>query len=573
MKQTFFKTLLLGLMLAGGASTGWADNTVQNFGSESATNWTTSSSTTNIKFGSTVTLYGLVMTFGGGTYSTTQTTMVNKVSTSSNEDFWFWDTSNNGVTPGFMPNTGNTSSGVTSIAVDDELPTNGAVYKFEISKSGKLTINGKGGTTNGKIVLLQANNEKKVTAVIKEDAATDKVVTTTYTLEAGTYYFFQLCHGSSNVSGYRYTLKSIQFETVEGPFEILKPVEGLKVWNFEESGWNSVSTTSPLGVLQDQLWLSGSISYNSTQTRYEIADGTSNQIRFKVKKGQTGYVVIVAKGNNSSNGIKYGLGSNASVGNTSKICAGAIYMVYTSTFVTCDADKDVLIHTDGNIGYIKKIAWVPNATSSTALASVTLGTEGFSTFCPTATVNIPTDVKAYILNSCSGTTATWNEITGTIPAYAGVLLVGEGGRLYEFYCPSSSKKFSDGIVATGPTSAWYSTASTQQNILVGTYKTTSIPASDATTSYYGLKKNTNTFGLVDTNVEMPAGMAYFSVATAAVKALHEFVFDLGDATGIHTTEQAQPQSNQPFYTLSGMRVSGKPAPGIYVKDGKKVIIK
>lgn len=562
MRQTIVKTLLLGLMLAGGASSVWGENTMQEFGSESATSWTTSSSTTNIKFGSTVTLNGLVMTFGGSTYTTQQTTN----SSTFSEDFWTWNSSNGGVVPGFMPNTGNTSSGVTSIAVGDALPTNGAVYKFELSKSGTLTIDGKGGTTKGKIVLLQANNDNKVTAVLRQDAATNTTVTTTYSLEAGTYYFFQLCEGASNVNGYRYTLKSIQFETLE-------PVEGLQVWNFEESGWKSVSTTSPLGVMQDQLWLSGSITYDATQTRYNIAAGKSNQIRFKVKKGQKGYVVIVAKGTSSSTGIQYGLGSKANVDNTSKVCAGSIYKVYTSTFVTCDADKDVLIHTDGNIGYIKKIAWVPNATSSTALASVTLGTAGFSTFCPTATVNIPTGLKAYILNSCSGTTATWNEITGKVPAFTGVLLVGEGGTQYDFYCPSSSSSAIDGIVATGPTAAWYSTASTQQNILVGTYKTTSIPASDATTSYYGLKKNTNTFGLVSANVDMPAGMAYFSVATAEVKELHEFIFDLSGATAIHMTEQAKPQNNQPFYTLSGMRVSGNPASGIYVKGGKKVIIK
>lgn len=549
-------------MLAGGASSVWAENTVQEFGRESATNWTTSSSTTNIKFGSTVTLNGLVMTFGGSTYATPQSTNGSTFS----EDFWTWNSNNGGVVPGFMPNNGSTSSGVISIAVGDALPTNGAVYKFELSKSGTLTINGKGGTTKGKIVLLQADNDNKVTAVLRQDAATNTAVTTTYSLEAGTYYFFQLCEGAGNVNGYRYTLKSIQFETLE-------PVEGLKVWNFEESGWKSVSTTSPLGVIQDQLWLSGSITYDAAQTRYNIAAGKSNQIRFKVKKGQKGYVVIVAKGTNSSTGIQYGLGSKASVDNTSKVCVGTIYKVYTSTFVTCDADKDVLIHTDGNMGYIKKIAWVPNANSATALASVTMGTAGFSTFCPTATVNIPTGVKAYILNSCSGTTATWNEITGKIPAFTGVLLVGEGGTQYDFYCPSSSSSAIDGIVATGPTPAWYNTASTQQNILVGTYKTTSIPASDATTSYYGLKKNTNTFGLVSANVDMPAGMAYFSVATAEVKELHEFIFGLSGATAIHTTEQAMPQGKQPFYTLSGMLVSGNPAPGIYVKGGKKVIIK
>ena len=190
-----------------------------------------------------------------------------------------------------------------------------------------------------------------------------------------------------------------------------------------------------------------------------------------------------------------------------------------------------------------------------------------------ATVNIPSGVKAYILNSCDGTTATWNEITDKIPAFTGVLLVGEGGTHYDFYCPSGSNTAIDGIVATGPTSAWYSTAATQQNILVGTYESTAIPASNETTSYYGLIKNSNKFGRVTADVNIGAGMAYFSAATPAGGSAREFVlnFDGDDVTAINGVT-ALDNDAETVYNLNGMRVTN-PTKGLYIVNGKKVIIK
>ena len=568
MSKTILKTLLCAAMLLVGGTNAWADATVQQFGDATSTSWTASSSTTNIKYGSTVTLKGVVMTFCGGDYA------------DSTPDTWTWNAGNSGVLSN-MPNTGTTSSGVTSVAVGNALPSHGGVYQFVLSAAGKLTINGKGGTEQGKYYLVQVDADSKITSVLSTETASNKEVTHTYALESGTYYYFQCAHAAANVTSYRYTLKSISFETLE-------PVAGLKVWDFEQSGWSTISTTAPVGVMQDQLWLSGSISYNTAQTRYELASATSNQIRFKVKKGQMGYVVIIAKGPDGSHGVMYGLGTKASVGQTAEIGKGSIYKTYTSTFVTCGEDKDVLIHANGSTtGYIKKIAWVPCNESGATLASVTLGTAGFSTFCPMATVTIPTGLKAYILNSCDGTTATWNEITGKIPAFAGVLLVGQGGYTYDFVCPSSSSSATDGVVATGPTTAWYNKDKTddqkvQQNILVGTYQPTAIPASTDTKHYFGLVKNTATFGRVTSDVTIPAGMAYFSVSGSIDAGVREFVIDLGDeATGITSAADVQPAKHE-YYNLSGQRVS-RPAHGLYIvrsakgrlqgKNGKKVVIK
>ena len=244
------KTLLAVALLCVGQNA-WADNTVQNFGSTETTSWTASSLTTNIKYGSTVTLKGLVMTFGGGTYTSAQTVDGNSYS----EDFWTWNS--NSILPRFMPNNDGTSKGVASIAVNDVLPTNGAVYKFVLSEPGVLTISGKGGTTNGKIMLVQADNDNKVTTIVDEGSATNKEVEKTYTLDVGTYYFFQCAHNETTVSGYRYGLKSISFAT-------LTAVSAATTWDFSSLSF-SKSTTDFQLLADGTLYVGANVDRNNNQ--------------------------------------------------------------------------------------------------------------------------------------------------------------------------------------------------------------------------------------------------------------------------------------------------------------------
>ena len=93
-------------------------------------------------------------------------------------------------------------------------------------------------------------------------------------------------------------------------------------------------------------------------------------------------------------------------------------------------------------------------------------------------------------------------------------------------------------------------------------------------TYYGMKKATEenediVFAkFAPGTVAIPADKAYLKVSTTGTSRLN-VVFD--DATGISTVETVKAQNGE-TYNLSGQRVA-QPQKGLYIVNGKKVIIK
>lgn len=175
-------------------------------------------------------------------------------------------------------------------------------------------------------------------------------------------------------------------------------------------------------------------------------------------------------------------------------------------------------------------------------------TAQYATVAAPVALNIPADVKAYTVK-VDGEVAKLTEITGgVIPAGVAAVIEKTGaGESYEFtFAPSGS--------------------TANANDLQGVYVETTIPAEN---NAYVLAKGTKGVGfylLSETERVLGANKAYLSVPNdaAGVKA---FVLDLGDLTGINSTEVA---GEEVYYDLQGRRVL-KPVKGIYVtKSGKKV---
>lgn len=175
-------------------------------------------------------------------------------------------------------------------------------------------------------------------------------------------------------------------------------------------------------------------------------------------------------------------------------------------------------------------------------------TAQYATVAAPVALNIPADVKAYTVK-VDGEVAKLTEITGgVIPAGVAAVIEKTGaGESYEFtFAPSGS--------------------TANANDLQGVYVETTIPAEN---NAYVLAKGTKGVGfylLSKTERVLGANKAYLSVPNdaAGVKA---FVLDLGDLTGINSTEVA---GEEVYYDLQGRRVL-KPVKGIYVtKSGKKV---
>lgn len=93
----------------------------------------------------------------------------------------------------------------------------------------------------------------------------------------------------------------------------------------------------------------------------------------------------------------------------------------------------------------------------------------------------------------------------------------------------------------------------------------------ANTKYYVLTKRAGGvgFGKVANNVKIPVGKCYIDLTDTASKAT--FLSFGGETTGISNMEAAKANANE-YFSLQGVKTM-KPNKGIYIHNGKKVIIK
>ena len=157
------------------------------------------------------------------------------------------------------------------------------------------------------------------------------------------------------------------------------------------------------------------------------------------------------------------------------------------------------------------------------------------------------DLKAYIVTEIGENKVTLAEIT-KVPANTGVILKGtagehtltieESGDTYETNC----LKKSSGFAATDSYNFW---ALAKKNDVVGFYK-------------------------IPTGMTIPVGKCYLSVAKEASSARDFLGFIEENATRINAVENGQ--STDEVFDLQGRQVK-QPTKGLYIKNGKKVIIK
>ena len=192
----------------------------------------------------------------------------------------------------------------------------------------------------------------------------------------------------------------------------------------------------------------------------------------------------------------------------------------------------------------------------------TLGTNGYATFASTypldlTTANLPTGLTAYKA-AVSGTTVTFTALDQTVPANTGILLQGDASETYNIP-----------VVSSG-------TAVEGNEFLVNTAGTV-FDAEDVDANYYyfGLIKNSLTFGVFDPlSVAIPANKAYLKVLKTSIdeSSSRALTIRFGDeSTGINAVKSEEKKDNG-IFNLSGQRVS-QPSKGLYIVNGKKVIIK
>lgn len=217
--------------------------------------------------------------------------------------------------------------------------------------------------------------------------------------------------------------------------------------------------------------------------------------------------------------------------------------VDTYVFIV-DKDGDVTFNRP-RYGCLKSISII------SPTETVSVSDAGFATYATTNNVVVPNDENVKVMTvkvNAEGTAIELNEVAAgkVIPAKTGILVKADQGN-HDFVVTSDEGTTLDNDLkaATEP-----------------------VPSDGAT--YFALTKIGEKvgFALVENGVVIPAGKAYLSIPRAASGAKF-FGLD-GEATGINSVKTAK--ADGAYYTLEGVKTT-KPVKGLYIHNGKKIVVK
>lgn len=187
-----------------------------------------------------------------------------------------------------------------------------------------------------------------------------------------------------------------------------------------------------------------------------------------------------------------------------------------------------------------------------ATETATISDAGFATYATTNNVVVPNDENVKVMTvkvNAEGTAIELNKVeAGTvIPAKTGILVKAAAGK-HDFVVTSEAGK----------------------DLTNNDLKAATIDEPSDGTTYFALTKIGEKvgFALVENGVVIPAGKAYLSIPRAASGAKF-FGLD-GEATGINSVKTAK--ADGAYYTLEGVKTT-KPVKGLYIHNGKKIVVK
>jgi hypothetical protein len=179
--------------------------------------------------------------------------------------------------------------------------------------------------------------------------------------------------------------------------------------------------------------------------------------------------------------------------------------------------------------------------------TVTIGEAGYATYCTPKAVSFGDDVTAFVVSNVTDDEVTLTAVE-SVPANTPVVVKAAEG--------------------TYPLTIAESATAPETNYLqVSDGNVTSDGA-----NYFALAdKGGVGFYVVGNGVKIPDGKCYIYTSTAT-KARLSFNFEGDDATAITAIEAAEAINNGVIYNLNGQRVV-KPLKGIYIQNGKKILVK
>lgn len=189
-----------------------------------------------------------------------------------------------------------------------------------------------------------------------------------------------------------------------------------------------------------------------------------------------------------------------------------------------------------------------------ATETVSVSAAGFATYATNYNVKVPSDVEVMTVKvNKDNSTITLNKVeAGTvIPAKTGILVNAAAGN-HDFVVTSDKSEESEAL--------------TKNDLKAATTDVTY----DGTKYFFALTTLSDGkvgFAKVAKDVVIPAGKAYLEVPAASTAKF--FGLD-GEATGINSVKTAK--ADGAYYTLEGVKTT-KPVKGLYIHNGKKIVVK
>lgn len=173
-----------------------------------------------------------------------------------------------------------------------------------------------------------------------------------------------------------------------------------------------------------------------------------------------------------------------------------------------------------------------------------------ATFSASKPVTFSSDATAYIAINSNNTQVTLSPLNGALAAGQGAIVSkATTGDIYAYVSAETTDSRNNQLVGGGDAT---------KELTDGNYYIFNKKGDDAVFS-----------PLNNTSTTLAANKAALKTATPGGQAL---TLDFGSVTGINTATTAMPATNATF-DLSGRKVNGKLPAGLYIKNGKKLLIK
>lgn len=221
-----------------------------------------------------------------------------------------------------------------------------------------------------------------------------------------------------------------------------------------------------------------------------------------------------------------------------------------SEVFTLDTDADIVLAAGGNGGNSPKV--VDYIAIMKTAEPVAVSAVKFATYVPTCNVVVPTEAKVYTakVNEAKNAVVLTEVPDGSVIAKGTPVLVGAEAGSYTFEASA------DEAETLGNNELKAATADTK---------------GDGSTIYALVEQDGKAvFAPLKEGVAVSVGHAYLVLPAASATRFYSIQFG-GETTGINEVNAAA-KADGAYYTLQGVKTS-KAAKGIYIHNGKKVVIK